>query len=107
DAGAVQSRNCEIESEPRCLARANRDSPMSIVFAILFVFALGFAIFLLLRNKGLETEVLRVQTSADQKVSEIQQTAQASIAEAQNATEERIAAIQQESLASVAEAQKL
>ena len=69
---------------------------MTIVFAILFVLSLGFAIFLLFRNKRLEDDVLRVQNEA-----------QASIAEGQKSADQRIAAMQQESQASLAEAQKL
>jgi hypothetical protein len=69
---------------------------MTIVFAILFALALGFAVFLLVKNKKLEDEVLRVNTWA-----------QTSIAEAQKSADQRIAAMQQESQVSVAEAQKL
>lgn len=69
---------------------------MIIVFAILFVLALGLAIFLLSKNKKLEDEVLRINNWA-----------QTSIADAQKSTDQRIASIQQESQASVAEAQKL
>jgi len=69
---------------------------MIIVFAVLFLLALGFAIFLLLKNKKLEGEVLRINNWA-----------QTSVADAQKSADERIAAMQQESQASVAEAQKL
>ena len=69
---------------------------MTIVFAILFVLSLGFAIFLLFRNKRLEDDVLRVQNEA-----------QASIAEGQKSADQRIVAMQQESQASLAAAQKL
>lgn len=69
---------------------------MTIVFAVLFLLALGFAIFLLLKNKKLEGEVLRINNWA-----------QTSVADAQKSADERIAAMQQESQASVAEAQKL
>ena len=69
---------------------------MTMVFAILFVLVLGLAIFLLIKNKRLEEDVLRTKNEA-----------QASIAEAQNAAFQKITAIQQESQASVVEAQKL
>jgi F0F1-type ATP synthase membrane subunit b/b' len=80
---------------------------MTIVFAILFVVALGFTIFLLIKNKKLEDEVLRVnnwaqtsisdaQKAADQKVAEIQQESQASIAEAQKLIDQQFAEMQQE-----------
>jgi hypothetical protein len=69
---------------------------MTIVFAILFFLAVGFAIFLLIKNKQLEHDVRRTQNEA-----------QASVAEAQKAADQRMAAMQQESEASVAEAQKL
>lgn len=69
---------------------------MTIVLAILFLLVLGFAIFLLVKNKKLEGEVLRINSWA-----------QATVTETQKAAEERIAAMQQESRASVAEAQKL
>lgn len=69
---------------------------MIITFAILFVLALAFAIFLLFKNKRLEAEVLRLQNWA-----------QTSIADAQKAADQKVAALQQESQASLAEAQKL
>ncbi|MGB7748898.1 MAG: DUF4041 domain-containing protein [Verrucomicrobiia bacterium] len=69
---------------------------MTIIFAILFVLVLGFAIFLLIKNKQLDDEVLRVNNWA-----------QTSIAEAQKTAEQKIAASQQEAQAAVAEAQKL
>lgn len=69
---------------------------MTITFAILFVFALAFAIFLFLKNKRLEDEVLRLQNWA-----------QSSIADAQKSADQRVAEMQQESQASVVEAQKL
>ena len=69
---------------------------MTIVFAILFVLALGLAIFFLIKNKKLEDEVLRINNWA-----------QTSVADAQKSADQRIAAMQQESQASVAEAQKL
>ena len=69
---------------------------MTIVFAILFLLALGFAIFLLLKNKKLEGEVIRINNWA-----------KTSVADAQKSADERIAAMQQESQASVVEAQKL
>lgn len=69
---------------------------MTITFAILFVAALAFAIFLLFKNKRLEDEVFRMQNWA-----------QTSIAEAQKSAEQKVAEMQQESQASVAEAQKL
>ena len=69
---------------------------MTIVFAVLFVLALGLAIFFLIKNKKLEEEVLRVNNWA-----------QNSVADAQRSADQRIAAMQQESQASVAEAQKL
>ena len=69
---------------------------MTITFAILFVFALAFAIFLLFKNKRLEDEVLRLQNRS-----------QTAIADAQKAADQKVAEVQQESQASVAEAQKL
>ncbi len=69
---------------------------MTIVFAILFVIALGLAVFLLIKNKRLEDAVLRTQNEA-----------QASVAEAHKYADQKIAAIHQESQASVAEAQRL
>src|SRR5437879_1322202 len=68
---------------------------MTIVFAILFALALGFAIFLLFKNKRLEDELIRIQNWA-----------QASVAEAQRLADQKITAMQQASQASVAEAQK-
>lgn len=69
---------------------------MTIALAVLFVLTLGFAIFIALKNKKLETEVARISTWA-----------QSAIGEAQKSAEDRIAAAQQESQSSVAEAQKL
>jgi hypothetical protein len=69
---------------------------MTITFAILFVFALAFAIFLFFKTKRLEAEVLRLQNWA-----------QTSITDAQQAADQKVAASQQESQASLAEAQKL
>lgn len=69
---------------------------MTITFAILFVPALAFAIFLLFKSKRLEGEVLRLQNWA-----------QTAIADAQKAADQKVAEMQQESQASVAEAQKL
>ena len=69
---------------------------MTIFFAILALLGIGFAIFVLMKNKKLEDDILRVQNEA-----------QASIAEAQNSAYQKITAMQQESQASVAEAQKL
>ena len=69
---------------------------MIIFFAILFALSLGFAIFLLIKNKRLEDDVLRTKNEA-----------QASVTEAQNSAYQKIAAMQQESQAAVVEAQKL
>ena len=69
---------------------------MIIFFAILFALALGFAIFLLIKNKRLEDDALRTKNEA-----------QASVTEAQNSAYQKIAAMQQESQAAVVEAQKL
>lgn len=69
---------------------------MIIFFAILFALALGFAIFLLIRNKRLEADVLRTKNEA-----------QASVTEAQNSAYQKITAMQQESQTAVVEAQKL
>jgi len=69
---------------------------MTILFAVLFVLVLGLAIFLLIKNKQLDDEVLRVNNWA-----------QASVAEAQKTAEQKIATGQQESQAAVVEAQKL
>jgi len=59
---------------------------MTIFFAILFVLALGFAIFVLIKNKQLEGNVLRIQNEA-----------QASVAEAQKLIDQQFAEMQQES----------
>ena len=69
---------------------------MIVIFVVLFVPVLGLAIFLLIKNKQLDDEVLRVNNWA-----------QASVAEAQKTAEQKIAAGQQESQAAVVEAQKL
>ena len=69
---------------------------MSIIFAILFVAALGFAIFLLFKNRQLEEEVLRVNNWA-----------QNSVADAQKSADLRVAEVTQQSQTAVAEAQKL
>lgn len=69
---------------------------MTIVFAILFVLVLGLVIFLLIKNKRLEDDILRTKNEA-----------QASITEAQNSAYQKITAMQQESQAAVVEAQKL
>jgi Domain of unknown function (DUF4041)/Meiotically up-regulated gene 113 len=69
---------------------------MIILFAILFALSLGAAIFLAIRNKRLETDLLRNQNEV-----------QASLAEAQKSADQKIAAMEQEAQASVAEAQKL
>jgi len=69
---------------------------MTIFFAILALLGIGFAIFVLLTNKKLEDEILRVQREAQASITAAQQEAQASIT-----------AVQQESQASVVEAQKL
>lgn len=59
---------------------------MTVFFAILFVLALGFAIFVLIKNKRLEGDVLRIQNEA-----------QASVAEAQKLIDQQFAEMQQES----------
>jgi len=69
---------------------------MTIILAVLFVAILGFAIFLLIKNKQLDDEVLRVNNWA-----------QASVAEAQKEAEQKITASRQESQTAVSEAQKL
>ena len=69
---------------------------MTIFFAVLAVIALGFAVYVLLKNKTIEGELVRLQNEA-----------QASVAEARKSAEEQIAAMQQHSQATVAEAQKL
>jgi hypothetical protein len=69
---------------------------MIIFFAILFALSLGFAIFLFIKSKRLEADVLRTKNEA-----------QASVTEAQNSAYQKIAAMQQESQAAVVEAQKL
>jgi F0F1-type ATP synthase membrane subunit b/b' len=80
---------------------------MTITFAILFVAALAFAIFLFFKNKQLKDEVLRVQNwaqtsiadaqkSADQKIAEMQQESQSSVAEAQKLIDQQFAEMQQE-----------
>ncbi len=81
---------------------------MTTVFAILFVLALGFAIFLLIRNKRLEDDLFRTQNevqasvadaqkSADQRIAEMQHGSEASVAEAQKLIDQQLAEIQQES----------
>ena len=45
---------------------------MNIVFAILAVLAVGFAIFVLMKNKKLEDDMLRVQSEAQASVAEAQ-----------------------------------
>jgi hypothetical protein len=69
---------------------------MMILFAILFALSLGFAIFLLTKNKRLEDDALRTKNEA-----------QASVTEAQNSAYQKITAMQQESQTAVVEAQKL
>jgi Na+-transporting methylmalonyl-CoA/oxaloacetate decarboxylase gamma subunit len=69
---------------------------MTIVFAILFLLALAFAVLFALRHKRLEETLQRVQAET-----------QASVAEAQRAAEAKIAAAQRQSEISLAEAQKL
>jgi hypothetical protein len=91
---------------------------MNIIFVILFLAALGVAILVLLKNKRLEDEVLRVndwaqasmaeaQRSAEQRIAATQQAAEASVAQAQKSAEETISATQQAAEASVAQAQML
>lgn len=80
---------------------------MSIVFAILFVLCLAFAIFLLTKNKRLEENIIRVQNeaqttaaqtqaSADQRIAQMQQDAQTSVAEAQKLMDQQFAEMQEE-----------
>lgn len=87
---------------------------MTIVFAILFVLALGFAVFLLIKNKRLDDEVLRInkwaqtsvaeaQKSADQKIAEVQQEAEQIRQNYETASRE----MRDGAVASVAQAQKL
>jgi ElaB/YqjD/DUF883 family membrane-anchored ribosome-binding protein len=80
---------------------------MPIFISILFVIALGFAIFLLVKNKKLEEEVIRIndwaqiktdeaQKSAEQRVVAIEQQARDSIAEAQSFIDQQLAEVQKE-----------
>src|ERR1035441_1772098 len=59
---------------------------MTIFFAIFFVLSLGFAIFLVIKNKRLEDDVFRTQNEA-----------QASVVEAQKLLDQQFAEMQQES----------
>jgi F0F1-type ATP synthase membrane subunit b/b' len=70
---------------------------MTIVFAILFLFVLGLAIFLLIKNKKLEDDLLRVQSNAQASVAAMQQESQASVVEAQKLIDQQFAEMQQES----------
>jgi len=63
---------------------------VTIFFAILALLGIGFAIFVLMKSKKLEDDILRVQSEA-----------QASVAEAQRLADQRIAATQQESQVAV------
>ena len=70
---------------------------MTIFFALLAVLGVGFAIFVLVKNKKLEADMLRVQSEAEASVAAIQQESQASVAEAQKLIDQQFAAMQQES----------
>lgn len=69
---------------------------MTVILAILFIAAIGLAIFFFVKNKKLHSEILRVTTWA-----------QSSITEAQKDADQKISTSQQESQAAVQEAQKL
>ncbi len=70
---------------------------MTIIFAILALLGIGFAIFVLLKNKKLEDEILRVKSEAQASVAAMQQESQASVAEAQKLIDQQFADMQQES----------
>jgi hypothetical protein len=69
---------------------------MTIFFAILALLGVGFAIFVLMKNKKLEADMLRVQSEAQSSVAAMQQESQASVAEAQKLIDQQFVEMQQE-----------
>ena len=69
---------------------------MTIFFAILALLGGGFAIFVLMKNKKLEADLLRVQSEAQASVAAMQQESQSSVAEAQKLIEQQFVEMQQE-----------
>lgn len=69
---------------------------MTIFFAILALLGGGFAIFVLMKNKKLEADMLRVQSEAQASVAAMQQESQASVAEAQKLIDQQFVEMQQE-----------
>ena len=70
---------------------------MTIILAILALLGIGFATFVLLKNKKLEDDILRVQNEAQASITAMQQESQASVAEAQKLIDQQFADMQQES----------
>jgi hypothetical protein len=70
---------------------------MTIILAILALFGIGFATFVLLKNKKLEDNMLRVRNEAQASITAMQQESQAAVAEAQKLIEQQFADMQQES----------
>jgi hypothetical protein len=69
---------------------------MTIFFAILALLGVGFAIFVLMKNKKLEADMLRVQSEAQSSVAAMQQESEASVAEAQKLIDQQFVEMQQE-----------
>jgi len=69
---------------------------MTIFFAILALLGVGFAIFVLMKNKKLEADLLRVQSEAQASVAAMQQESQDSVAEAQKLIDQQFVEMQQE-----------
>ncbi|MCC6819702.1 MAG: DUF4041 domain-containing protein [Verrucomicrobia subdivision 3 bacterium] len=69
---------------------------MTIFFAILALLGGGFAIFVLMKNKKLEADLLRVQSEAQASVAAMQQESQSSVAEAQKLIDQQFVEMQQE-----------
>lgn len=69
---------------------------MTIFFAILALLAVGFAIFVLMKNKKLEADLLRVQSETQASVAAMQQESQSSVAEAQKLIDQQFVEMQQE-----------
>ena len=70
---------------------------MTIILAILVLLGIGFATFVLLKNKKLKDDILRVQSEAQASITAMQQESQASVAEAQKLIDQQFADLQQES----------
>ncbi len=69
---------------------------MTIFFAILALLAVGLTIFVLMKNKKLEADLLRVQSEAQASVAAMQQESQSSVAEAQKLIDQQFVEMQQE-----------